>query len=365
MFSVIVTIDNHYELTRYFFEKLLQTTDFSKGELIIVTDGCNDKNTMNYLNDLHASKRFIRLIVLDKKQGVSKANNIGVNIASNEDLVFINTDVLLTDNSIQRLVNYINSDSQIGVAQGRLVYPQNNTIQSTGHTFEHCYNAHVYKGKRFDDPLVEKIAERQALTSAFYAMKKEVFLRFGGFDEIYFNAYEGMELSLKIHKSGLKCMYYPHAVAYHITGGSRNSISFNNEYAGRLFWSKWGNYIEKDLMIYLNQQLTKEIISKTYFLIKCSSFDFWNDVLSELKIKVSGEISIRNRFAKTINLYNELSFEFQNFKEPLLFICNDISDLKNNYNWCEVRDNNDDVIFDTHGNIEKLSTVTGCRRVNE
>lgn len=359
MFSVIVTIDNNYELANNFFETLLQTTDFTNGELIVVSDGCNNKNTLEYLHKLDLSNSYIKTFYFDEKLGVAKANNFGVNKSSYEDLVFINTDVLLNDRSIEKLVNYLNTSPKIGAVQGRLIYPQNNKIQSTGHTFEYCYNGHLYKGRNYDDPIVTKIAERQAITSAFYAMKKETFLRFGGFDEAYFNAYEGMELSLKIHKSGLKCMYYPDAIAYHITGGSRNSINYDNEYSGRIFWLKWGNSIEADLSNYIKEQLTEEVFSNTYYLIKCSGLNFWDKIINDLNLKISGSSSIKDRFTKSINLYNELTYEFLKIQTPLLFICNDMEELKGNNNWYYIRHNPSDLVIDAHGNVEKLAIITG------
>lgn len=359
MFSVIVAMDNHYELTSNFFERLLQTTNFAKGELIVVVDGCNDSRTVEYLQKLNLSKSFVKVIFLESKLGVSRANNIGVENCQYENLVFINTDVFPNDESIEKLVDYINSDDTIGVAQGRLIYPQNNKIQSTGHTFEYCYNAHLYKGKDCDDPVVLKIAERQALTSAFYAMKKETFTYFGGFDEVYYNAYEGMELTLKIHQSGLKCMYYPEALAYHITGGSRNNIDYDNEYSGRIFWSKWHNRIYCDLTCYLKEQMTSKIKANTYFRINCSGFSFWDKVLEELELNISGSINVKNKYANNLNLYNELPYEMLRFNEPLLFTCNDIDNLKGNYNWNEVRHNSNDIVLDSHGNLEKLSNIVG------
>lgn len=359
MFSVIVSTDNHYELLSNFFERLIQTTDFTNGEIIVVVNGCSDLKAINYLETLQSNNSFVRVIQYDSKLGYSKANNIAVENSRYENLVFINTDVLPVEHSVENLIEYLESDDTIGVVQGRLVYPQDNTIQSTGHTFEQYFNSHLYKGRAYDDPIVMKTAERQALTSAFYAMKRDVFLKFGGFDEAYVNAYEGMELTLKIRESGLKCMYYPKALAYHITGGSRKKISYDDKYAGILFWTKWHNKIESDLTIYIKEQLTEKMKSQIYFHINCSSLRFWERVLDNLKLNISGEISIRDAFIDKIDFYTAFPYELLKLDEPILITCNDMLFIRGNYNWNEIRDNKNDLVLDAHGNVELLSTVVG------
>ncbi len=363
MFSIIVSTDNHYELLSNFFERLIQTTDFTNGEVVVVVNGCSDLKAINYLEELKSNNSFVSVIQYDSKLGYSKANNIGVKNSKYENLVFINTDVLPVEHSVENLIEYLESDDTIGVVQGRLVYPQDNTIQSTGHTFEQYFNSHLYKGRPYDDPIVMRTAERQALTSAFYAMKKNIFLKFGGFDESYFNAYEGMELTLKIHESGLRCMYYPKALAYHITGGSRKRINYDDKYAGILFWTKWHNKIEYDLTKYIKEQLTEKMESQIYFHINCSSLQFWDRVLDNLKLNISGEISIRDAFIGKIDFYTEFPYELLKLNEPVLITCNDMNLVKGNYNWDEIRNNKDDLVLDAHGNVELLSTVVG--KINE
>ena len=67
------------------------------------------------------------------------------------------------------------------------------------------------------------------------------------FNEYYYNAYEGFELTLKINNSGLKCIYYPEAIAYHIGGGTRNSMDISETQQGKYFIQNWGDIISTDI----------------------------------------------------------------------------------------------------------------------
>ena len=268
-YSVIVAIDNPYELISNFLENLINTTDFQDGELVIVIDGGRDYKTLDYLLNKSTEYPFIKIVNYEKKLGYSCANNLGVKNSSGEYLVFLNSDVLPCEGSISCLLDYLKNNDTCGAVQGLLIYPQNMRVQSTGHLFMENHNSHVYSGMSPQNSLVQAIGKRQALTTAFIAMKKEIFIKNGMFDDEYYNAYEGMELTLKISLSGLDCIYYPEAIAYHITGGSRNFLSYNDKIPGILFWTRWRKHIALDITKYLEPQITTLIKNEIYFLIIC------------------------------------------------------------------------------------------------
>lgn len=64
--------------------------------------------------------------------------------------------------------------------------------------------------------------ERQALTSALYAMRKADFYNYGMFDEFYYNKLESFELSLKLSLGGKRCLCVHDAIAFHSQGTGRN-----------------------------------------------------------------------------------------------------------------------------------------------
>lgn len=359
-FSVIVAIDNDYELTSNFIENLLNNTCFSNGELIIVVDGGNDYRTLNYLLEKSQKYSFIKVIHNKIKSGYSKANNLGYAKSNGDYLVFINSDVFPFPGSIVQLLNYLEDNPNCGAVQGLLIYPQTLLVQSTGHLFMNNGNTHVYSGSSPQNPFVQTVGKRQALTTAFTAMHAEVFSENGMFDEEYYNAYEGMELTLKITLKGRECIYYPGAMAYHITGGSRNFLNYNDKLSGILFWTRWKEKIIPDIADYLRPQITAYMQKEIYFLILCSDISGWCEILAELKMKTSGEIVIHSSgHNKSLNLYYELPYSALNYKGTYLFITDNIYDLAQNKNWAHVRNNKKDLIIDSHANIIPFYVLNG------
>jgi GT2 family glycosyltransferase len=93
-YSVVIPTYNHCDdLLRPCIESIIQHTDLSRVEIIIVANGCTD-NTREYVKSLgHPFK----LIWVDEKIGFTKATNLGMKAAQVESkyIVFLNNDTIL------------------------------------------------------------------------------------------------------------------------------------------------------------------------------------------------------------------------------------------------------------------------------
>lgn len=350
-YSIIVALDNKFALVNNFVENLLNTTDIEhEGEVVIVLDGCSDINSINYLKTLEKDKTFIKIIENSNRKGYGIANNIAVDNSSGDNLVFLNSDVFPTRGSVLKLVNYlVQNRESVGAVQGLLIYPQNNKVQSTGHLFIDLQNTHVYQGKSIDDIIISKEDVRQALTTAFCAIPRDLFYKNGRFNEYYYNAYEGFELTLKISLTGLQCMYYPQAVAYHISGGSRSKMNISESQQSKYFIHNWGKYIVNDIARYISPQISHNFLDKIYTIINLSQLKGWNETLDLLGFNTNGVIE--SPCTGEINLYETFPYSFLNYNGNYLFIIDSMNNLSRNYNWIKNRLNSEDIIIDSHGNF--------------
>lgn len=351
--SIIISFDNKYPLMNNFIEHLLKITSRINNEIILVSDGCKDYQTLEYIEKKQNNNDNLYLIKLMNKMGYSKANNIGVKKSKGEFLLFLNTDVFPQNGSIELLMEYLKLHNEIGAIQGLLLYPQNLTVQSTGHVFNYYMNHHLYNGRNSNDICVTQSSNRQALTTAFCMIPKIIFNSIGPFNEFYYNAYDGMELTLKIHLNGYKCYYLADAIAYHSTGGTRRYIEYNNEYQSKYFYSHLGNGIKNDLTSYLKKEIKSVNLKNNYFVINCSFAKYWQSILEELNIPYTQFCDIDDRNSNCIDLYHNLTYLFLTDATPLLFIANNFKDLSKNLNWFQVRNNPHDIIIDYHGNYIK------------
>jgi len=348
--STIVAVDNRPEILTYFLHQLLPSLK-TEDELILVSDACRDARVLKCLKEIERITQSAKTIFLDEKVGYGPACNIGAQKAGTEVLVFINTDVFPSPGATQILADEVESDPSVGIAQGLLIYPQTNRVQSTGHIFHHYLNFHALEGRKIDDLLVQERQDRQAITSAFCAIRRKVFHQFGGFDEFFFNAWEGLELSLRLKNSGLRCIYTPAARAFHVRGGGRRHFLLDETQQSAYFWSTWGKRIQNDLVALLERQLTPELKRPNYFALNCGSTSTWVQTLEQLGLSVQSQIVLPDRFEEQVCLYDNLAHSVLTHPTPLLFFSDHFEQLTGNKAWFELRQDSKDLVLDLRGNV--------------
>lgn len=357
--TIVVSFNNEYALTENFFENILSITNFDI-EIIGIVDGIPDTKTYNYLEKLKIHIQNLQIIFLEENVGYSKANNMAAFQSHSDYLIFLNSDTFPIGDAVYQMIDYMDQNKDVGVAQGLILYPQTNKVQSAGHIFGFYKTTHAFDGRNIKTPIINRISERQALGSGFYITRKHLFVSEGGFDELYYNAWEGLEYSLKIHLRGYKCMYLPHVCAYHVKGSGRNRLYRDETYQSGYFWSKWGNKIKADICDIYLLQMNQVEHKKQYLLINGSSIrtNVWQLLLCKLPLSFCGYYSIPKAIGRnTVSLEDSIPLSFLQSYTQLLFVVDHFSDIINNYRTFQIRKSYglEDMILDTHGNVIYLS----------
>lgn len=354
--SIIVTISNEYALTENFFENLFQIIN-DDINVFTVVDGETDRETAHFLQELQYHRSNISVIFKSENLGFSKANNIGAFQSEAPYLIFLNSDTFPINDALYKMIEFMDYSPDTGVAQGLILYPQSNLVQSAGHIFGFYKTTHAFDGLEKDHPIVQKTAERQALASGFYITRRQLFVGENGFDELFYNAWEGLEYSLKIHDKGYKCMYYPEAKAYHVKGSGRNRRFRDESYQTGYFWHRWGGKIKMDLPDIYRLQLQDEDYKYQYILINGSSIreDIWSILLKEIPFRIIGQYNIEKSISKkAISLEDSVPASFLQSQTSLLLVVDNFRDIINNYRIFNYRCSfmPHDLILDLHGNVK-------------
>ncbi|MGI6220467.1 MAG: glycosyltransferase [Coriobacteriales bacterium] len=352
--SIIAAFDNSMPLQANFFDGIFAVTDLSDWELVMASDKCMNTDTLELTRKMADEHENVKLVECPKKVGYSKANNAGVAASTGEYLLFINTDVFPEPGAIETLRAAFDANPNLGAVQGLLLYPQNEKVMCTGHTFNDYMNHHLYNGRKATDAPVQVAGPRQALNSAFLMMPRKVFDEMGGFTEFYYNAYDGMELTLRVGQAGYDLLYLPEAIGWHSTGGSRDYIRHNNEYQSKYFYRWFGESIRTDLPDYLAPQLAEMEVADEYFVVNCTFSMTVDDLLAQLGLKSCGYLEIESRDSSHIDLYRNVVPEVLNMDKPILFVVNHFGDISSNNRWFSKRPRKDDLIIDFFGNAMKV-----------
>ena len=353
--SIIVTISNECALTENFFDNLLSIIK-NDINIFAVVDGITDTQTAFFLQSLQDQYSNISVIFNSENLGFSKANNIGAFRSTVPYLIFLNPDTFPIGNALYQMIDFMDASPEVGVAQGLILYPQSNLVQSAGHIFGFYKTTHAFDGLDQKSLIVQKPAERQALASGFYITRRHLFFEENGFDELFYNAWEGLEYSLKIYSRGYKCMYYPDAKAYHVKGSGRNRRFRDETYQTGYFWHQWGEKIKMDIPDLYCQQLQENDFRHRYFLVNGSSIrdNIWSIILKEMPFHIIGKYNIEKSITKnTISLEDSVPASFLQCKTGILFVVDNFRDIINNHRIFNFRSSfmPHDLIIDLNGNV--------------
>lgn len=348
--SFIISVDSSFEMLSNFFESFLNNDFVKKSEIIVVNDCCYSINILNYLNLIKLQNNNIVVINLETKSGYGRANNIGVDYSTNDFLFFINTDVFAQDECFHKMYKCL-QDNYADCVQPLLIWPQNMRIQCAGSIFGPYYKKHLFAGRKPDTIDFQKIPQnRQALTSALYAMKKETFYKYGRFDEFYYNKLESFELSYKLTLNNKRCICINEAIAYHSQGAGRSQYYFDFYQQEAHFWTNFGNKIKPDIVDYYKMQINDCMYSEVYSVITITQTRNVKELISSTGFRICSYNEINGINPNSINLYDLLPYSFHKLEIPIIFFVENITNLLGNIKWFESRKCKD-IAMDTYGNL--------------
>lgn len=200
MISVIIPIYNGEGVIADCLESLLnQNYPKNKYEIIVVDDGSTD-NTVNVVSKFKGVK-----LIRQKHRGPAAARNLGVKKSKGNIVLFTDADCVPSKNWIKNMLEPFKNKEIVGVA-GTYKTLNKKSLIARFVGYEITKRHEKLKKKIFIDFI--------ATYSAAY--RKNIFLKFNGFDEEFTTATgEDPELSFKINKSGYKMVFQPEAFVYH------------------------------------------------------------------------------------------------------------------------------------------------------
>lgn len=356
--SFIISIDSSFEMLNNFFEHLLQDEFALNSEIIVILDAITNCNIITYIKNLSKQTPNIKVYISDKKLGYGKANNYAVKQAQNNILYFINTDVFAEKECFSKMLDALMLEN-VACVQPLLIWPQNNRIQCAGSTFGPFYKKHLFAGRLLNTiDLSNYPQERQALTSALYAMRKADFYNYGMFDEFYYNKLESFELSLKLSLGGKRCLCVHGAIAFHSQGTGRNQYFFDFYQQEAYFWVKMGKDFKPDIYKHYKRQITSKMLNNTYYVVSICQIRTVKNIIEQLGITYLDIYEINGISPNKINLYELLPYSLHQLDIPLLFFVENILDLGKNKHWFETRNHNSsDLVIDTYGNLVNVLKI--------
>ncbi len=221
-FSVIIVTWNSLHLLQRFLPSVVETRypDFE----IIIADNASDDGSAEWVRKAYPS---CKVVTYDSNYGYARGNNLAVKYAENEILVFLNNDVK-TDPKWLTELNKAFKDPNTGIVQPKILsYEQPEYFEYAGACggFIDRLGYPFCRGRIFN--YIEKDAGQYDNSSqmfwasgAAFAIRKDLFIGAGGFDEEFEFHMEEIDLCWRCLKKGTQIHVQPSSVVYHLGGGS-------------------------------------------------------------------------------------------------------------------------------------------------
>lgn len=213
---------------------LLESIEKARGKLnlqIIVIDNNSNDDSISYLKEKFPLVTYIQN---EKNLGFGRANNQCFNLAKGEFTLIINPDTIVSEDTLQIMVNHMYRHPNCGASGCKILNPDGTfapeskrsvpTI-STAISKVFGLNALFPKSKVFGRYHLgwideNEVSEIEVLSGCFMFWRTHLLQQLGGFDERFFMYGEDIDLCFRIKKTQFHIDYVPTTSIIHYKGES-------------------------------------------------------------------------------------------------------------------------------------------------
>ena len=209
-----------------FSDNLWSSQDHRLSYEIIVIDSTISRRARDLIREQYPE---INYLPFKENLGYARGVNIGIQNSSGKYILILNPDVIVTDNSIQKMVNYMDKHLDIGML-GPRVLNFNGTHQKT---FFSYYKPITIPARRsrllgkiqpfkralndflMSDANPAKLQTPDWIMGSTLMVRREAINKVGLMDEKFFMYFEDVDWARRFWHNDYKVVYYPEAVTYH------------------------------------------------------------------------------------------------------------------------------------------------------
>jgi GT2 family glycosyltransferase len=231
--SIIIVHFNTEELTEACLSSLVHAKQKSdKWEIILVDNGSTDGSgaVLNrYIQDDSELKKIASFIKSETNIGFSAGNNLGMKQAKGKCILLLNSDTEVPPDAIQTVLGQLQHQVTVGAATCKLVLPGGSIDPACHRGFPTPWAALTYffglerlfpHSRLFAQYHMgyKKMNEKHeidAISGAFFMVKRKVIDDVGLLDESYFMYGEDIDWAYRIHQHGYKILFLPQVSIIH------------------------------------------------------------------------------------------------------------------------------------------------------
>ncbi len=261
--SLFISVIPVYNASQYLDRCLeaITTSSYSSYEVIVVDDGSTDNSV-----DI-ARKRGVRVVQLSHQSGPAAARNSGAKQAQGEILFFLDSDVLVQQDTIARVAANFQEHLNIGAVFGS--YDDSPAADNFLSQYKNLFHHFVHQQSR---------AEAVTFWAGCGAIRREVFQKVGGFDQRrYLQAeIEDIELGYRLRRMGYRILLDKHLQVKHLKEWNFVSLLRADILYRAVPWSKLileSQGMVNDLNLQTSHRISAGLVGLSVLLFPFSLFE--------------------------------------------------------------------------------------------
>ena len=222
--AVIILNWNGAALLREFLPSVCAHTPEELADVVVADNGSTD-DSLAWVEKAFPQVRIMRL---PKNYGYAGGYNSAVKELEYPYVALLNSDVETPEGWLPPLLDFCESRADVGACQPKLLsYRNKKAFEYAGASggFLDKYGYPYCRGRIFstvenDEGQYDTPAEIFWATGACLFIRREVYLKAGGFDENFFAHMEEIDLCWRVKLAGYKIMTVPDSKVYHLGGAT-------------------------------------------------------------------------------------------------------------------------------------------------
>ncbi|MEA5428105.1 glycosyltransferase family 2 protein [Arcicella lustrica] len=279
MNQIAVVILN-YNGQKHLADFLPSVIQYSSDATIYVADNASTDCSLELLKTGFPS---VKIIELKENHGFAQGYNEALEFVEAEYYVLLNSDVEVTPNWIEPVIELMNNDKTIAACQPKIkAFHQKSHFEYAGaaggfidHLGYPFCRGRIFQEIEQDLKQYDDNHEVFWATGACMFVRAEVFHQVGGFDGDFFAHMEEIDLCWRIHHAGYKVYACGSSEVYHVGGGTlhksnpyKTFLNFRNGLA-----MLYKNHPDKGFSLAIFTRLILDGVAGIKFLL----FDSWED----------------------------------------------------------------------------------------
>jgi len=201
---------------------------------VIVVDNNSSDSSMDRLARQFAEEPRLAMLCRGENLGFAVGCNLGLGLATQTHVLFLNPDCILGAGSLRRMVEVLDSDPSVGMVGGLLTNPDGTeqgggrrAVPTPWRSFVRAFGLTrlsnrwprlFYDFHLHEQPLPDTPIEVEAISGALMLVSRAAIDDVGRWDEAYFLHCEDLDLCMRFRQHGLKILFVPDAPVIHHHG---------------------------------------------------------------------------------------------------------------------------------------------------